>query len=164
MDKKSLLRLLIKLSEEGAVKNIFVKLRQGEANKTLHFVCDPSVDETHTVIRYVSEFGRDMPQYQNFFFRKSNLVFENSPDRDGGESVLVMTRLVFDSTRLDSSYNSRVELSDSTRFESKNLESVSSNTYIWIKKTGVLSGFFLPGLTKKRFGFGFEIWRTCASR
>ena len=32
------------------MKNVFVKLRLGERSKTLHFVCQPDVDETHTVI------------------------------------------------------------------------------------------------------------------
>ncbi len=52
MDKKSLLRLLIRLSEDGAIRNVFVKLRSGERSRTLHFVCEPDVDENHTVIRF----------------------------------------------------------------------------------------------------------------
>ena len=55
MDKKSLLRLLKKLSEEGQVKNIFIKMKFGEREKTLHFVCEPTIDENHTVIQSAVE-------------------------------------------------------------------------------------------------------------
>lgn len=55
MDKKSLLRLLMKLSEEGQIKNIFIKMRFGERVKTLHFVCQPDIDENHTIIQSAVE-------------------------------------------------------------------------------------------------------------
>jgi hypothetical protein len=55
MDKKSLLRLLTKLGNDGQIKNILVKLRFGGKAKTLHFVCEPNVDETHEVIKSAVE-------------------------------------------------------------------------------------------------------------
>ncbi len=55
MDKKSLLRLLVKLSEENQIKNIFMKLKLGTQTKTLHFVCEPGIDERHTVIQSALE-------------------------------------------------------------------------------------------------------------
>ena len=51
MDKKSLQRILTRLATEGQVKNILVKLSFGERNKTLHFICDPGIDEGDEIIR-----------------------------------------------------------------------------------------------------------------
>ena len=55
MDKKSLMRLLVKLGEEGQIKNIVIKMALGEKLKTLHFVCEPHIDENHTVIQSAVE-------------------------------------------------------------------------------------------------------------
>ncbi len=55
MDKKSLLRLLMRLADEGQIKNIVMKLRFGEKSKVLHFVCEPNVEETHDLITSVVE-------------------------------------------------------------------------------------------------------------
>ena len=51
MDKKSLQRILTRLAAEGQIKNILVKLSFGERNKTLHFICDPGIDEGDEIIR-----------------------------------------------------------------------------------------------------------------
>ena len=55
MDKKSLQRLLVRLAEEGQIKNLFVKINIEQdsevINKTIHLVCDPSVDERHQTVR-----------------------------------------------------------------------------------------------------------------
>ena len=55
MDKKSLDRLLDKLAAEGQLKNICVELRHEKRLKTLRFVCEPDIDETHTVIQSALE-------------------------------------------------------------------------------------------------------------
>ncbi len=55
MDKKSLLRLLVQLSEEGQIKNIFMRLSHGDKVKRLHFVCSPDVDANHSVIQSAVE-------------------------------------------------------------------------------------------------------------
>ena len=55
MDKKSLLRLLVKLAEEGLVKNLIFHMKLGEKMKRLHFICDPTIDENHTVIQSALE-------------------------------------------------------------------------------------------------------------
>eukprot|EP00094_Tigriopus_californicus_P009796 TCALIF_09445-PA protein Name:"Similar to Gtf3c1 General transcription factor 3C polypeptide 1 (Rattus norvegicus)" AED:0.03 eAED:0.04 QI:37/0.71/0.62/1/0.85/0.87/8/0/1945 len=55
MDKKSLLRLLVKLHDEGQIKNILVKMNCGDRFKTLHFVCEPNIHENHTVIQSAVE-------------------------------------------------------------------------------------------------------------
>jgi general transcription factor 3C polypeptide 1 len=56
MDKKSLLRLLVKLSEQGLIKNFFVKITDGAGKeKTKHFVCEPDVSEDHTLVQSAIE-------------------------------------------------------------------------------------------------------------
>ncbi len=55
MDKKSLLRTLLKLTEEGQIKNIIIKLELKNRKRTLHFICDPSIDENHSLIRSAVE-------------------------------------------------------------------------------------------------------------
>eukprot|EP00095_Tigriopus_kingsejongensis_P011852 maker-scaffold493_size155937-snap-gene-0.21 protein:Tk11852 transcript:maker-scaffold493_size155937-snap-gene-0.21-mRNA-1 annotation:"general transcription factor 3c polypeptide 1" len=55
MDKKSLLRLLVKLHEEGQIKNIVVKMNAGDKSKTIHFVCEPNITENHTVVQSAVE-------------------------------------------------------------------------------------------------------------
>ena len=57
MDKKSLDRLLDKLAAEGQLKNIYIELRHEKTLrvKTLRFVCEPDIDETHTVIQSAVE-------------------------------------------------------------------------------------------------------------
>ncbi len=55
MDKKSLLRLLVKLSQEGQIKNLFVTLQLSGKSKRLHFVCEPDIDEEHPVVQSAVE-------------------------------------------------------------------------------------------------------------
>ena len=55
MDKKSLQRILTRLAAEGQIKNILVKLSFGERNKTLHFICDPGIEEGDEIIRSAVE-------------------------------------------------------------------------------------------------------------
>merc|ERR1740128_565732 len=55
MDKKSLLRILSKLGKDGQIKNITVQLQLDEKTKCLHFVCEPGIDETNTVIQSAIE-------------------------------------------------------------------------------------------------------------
>jgi hypothetical protein len=43
MDKKSLIRLLMKLSKDGHVKVIKIVLKGGTKEKILSFVCEPDI-------------------------------------------------------------------------------------------------------------------------
>jgi hypothetical protein len=43
MDKKSLIRLLVKLSKDGHVKVIKIVLKGGTKEKMLSFVCEPDI-------------------------------------------------------------------------------------------------------------------------
>lgn len=51
MDRRSLRRLLARLSNEGQIKNMRIVLRCGERERTLNFICQPGVDQNNTVIR-----------------------------------------------------------------------------------------------------------------
>lgn len=55
MDKKSLMRLISKLGKEGQIHNIRCVFKHGEKKKVLHFVCEPGIDETNTVIQSAIE-------------------------------------------------------------------------------------------------------------
>merc|ERR1719186_703471 len=55
MDKKSLLRILSKLGRDGQIKNITVQLELDDKMKNLHFVCEPDIDESNTVIQSAIE-------------------------------------------------------------------------------------------------------------
>lgn len=50
MDRKSLMRLIFKLTEDGHVRLMFVRLQLGEKARTLQFVCDPDLDEKEAVV------------------------------------------------------------------------------------------------------------------
>ncbi|XP_046989076.1 general transcription factor 3C polypeptide 1 [Schistocerca americana] len=58
IDKKSLMRLLSKLSNDGFLKVIKVVLKGGDKEKVLHFVCEPSVTVDHSVIQSAIEQTR----------------------------------------------------------------------------------------------------------
>ena len=51
MDKKSLMRLISKLGKEGQIHNIRCVFKHGDKKKVLHFVCEPGIDESNTVIQ-----------------------------------------------------------------------------------------------------------------
>ncbi|XP_054279271.1 general transcription factor 3C polypeptide 1-like [Macrosteles quadrilineatus] len=51
MDKKSLQRIIRKLALEGHVKHLQVSLKGYDKQKTLVFICHPSVDNDHSVIQ-----------------------------------------------------------------------------------------------------------------
>ena len=55
MDKKSLMRLISKLGKEGQIHNIRCVFRDGDRKKVLHFVCEPGIDESNTVIQSAIE-------------------------------------------------------------------------------------------------------------
>ncbi|CAG2055942.1 unnamed protein product, partial [Timema podura] len=55
IDKKSLLRLLLKLGNDGHVKIFKVVLKGEKKEKVLSFVCDPSISSDHTVIQSAIE-------------------------------------------------------------------------------------------------------------
>ena len=55
MDKKSLMRLISKLGKEGQIHNIRCVFRNGDRKKVLHFVCEPGIDESNTVIQSAIE-------------------------------------------------------------------------------------------------------------
>nr|CAD7571813.1 unnamed protein product [Timema californicum] len=55
IDKKSLLRLLLKLGNDGHVKIFKVVLKGENKEKVLSFVCDPSISSDHTVIQSAIE-------------------------------------------------------------------------------------------------------------
>ncbi|XP_066593076.1 general transcription factor 3C polypeptide 1 [Prorops nasuta] len=55
IDKKSLIRLLQKLAKDNLVKNIKLTLNANGKEKHLTFVCDPSIDTDHTVIKSAVE-------------------------------------------------------------------------------------------------------------
>lgn len=58
IDKKSLMRLLSKLSNDGFLKVIKVVLKGEDKEKVLHFVCEPSVTVDHSVIQSAIEQAR----------------------------------------------------------------------------------------------------------
>jgi hypothetical protein len=55
MDRKSLRRILSNLAESGFIKNIRIKLKLGQKTKELLFICDPNIDESHTIIQSAVE-------------------------------------------------------------------------------------------------------------
>ena len=55
MDKKSLMRLICKLGKEGQIHNIRCVLKNGDKKKVLHFVCEPGIEESNTVIQSAIE-------------------------------------------------------------------------------------------------------------
>lgn len=55
MDRKSLHRILESMAEAGHIKNIRIKLKFGQKTKELLFICDPSIDESHTIIQSALE-------------------------------------------------------------------------------------------------------------
>jgi len=55
MDKKSLMRLISKLGKEGQIHNIRCVFKHGDKKKVLHFVCEPGIDESNTVIQSAIE-------------------------------------------------------------------------------------------------------------
>ena len=55
MDKKSLMRLISKLGKEGQIHNIRCVFQNGDRRKILHFVCEPGIDESNTVIQSAIE-------------------------------------------------------------------------------------------------------------
>lgn len=55
MDRKSLHRILSNLADQGHIKNIRIKLKFGQKTKELLFICDPNIDESHTIIQSALE-------------------------------------------------------------------------------------------------------------
>lgn len=55
IDKKSLMRLLLKLAKDGYVKYMKATLSSGYRVKSICFVCDPSITENHSVIQSALE-------------------------------------------------------------------------------------------------------------
>ena len=55
MDKKSLMRLISKLGKEGQIHNIRCVFQNRDRRKILHFVCEPGIDESNTVIQSAIE-------------------------------------------------------------------------------------------------------------
>ena len=55
MDRKSLHRILSTMAEQGFVKNIRIKLKLGQKTKEMLFICDPNIDESHTIIQSAME-------------------------------------------------------------------------------------------------------------
>lgn len=51
MDRRSLRRLLARLSNEGQLKQMRIVLRCGDRERTLNFICQPGVDNNNSVIR-----------------------------------------------------------------------------------------------------------------
>lgn len=51
MDRRSLKRLLARLANEGQLKQMRINLRCGERERALNFICQPDVDQNHSVIR-----------------------------------------------------------------------------------------------------------------
>ncbi|XP_045025411.1 general transcription factor 3C polypeptide 1 isoform X2 [Daphnia magna] len=51
MDRRSLKRLLARLSNEGQLKNMRIVLRCGDRERALNFICQPGVDQNNSVIR-----------------------------------------------------------------------------------------------------------------
>ncbi|PSN39178.1 hypothetical protein C0J52_14051 [Blattella germanica] len=77
IDKKSLLRLLVKLSKDGHIKVIKIVLKGGEKEKMLSFVCEPYITTDHTIIQSAIEQAK-----MKFFIlgkdRVSKLCAENA--------------------------------------------------------------------------------------
>ncbi|GFG28372.1 hypothetical protein Cfor_01748 [Coptotermes formosanus] len=55
IDKKSLVRLLVKLSRDGHVKVIKIVLKGGTKEKVLSFVCEPDITTDHSIIQSAIE-------------------------------------------------------------------------------------------------------------
>ena len=51
IDRRSLRRLLARLSAEGQIKQMRIVLRCGEREKALNFICQPGVDQSSSIIR-----------------------------------------------------------------------------------------------------------------
>ena len=49
------MRLISKLGKEGQIHNIRCVFQNGDRRKILHFVCEPGIDETNTVIQSAIE-------------------------------------------------------------------------------------------------------------
>ena len=55
IDKKSVARLLQKLAKDNLVKFIKLTLTDGDRQKTITYICDPSIDKSHTLIQSAVE-------------------------------------------------------------------------------------------------------------
>lgn len=71
IDKKSLMRLIFKLSRDGYVKFRKATLKADFKEKTVCFICDPSIDDDHSVIHSALE------QYKMKFFIGSKFKDDN---------------------------------------------------------------------------------------
>ena len=69
MDRRSLKRLLARLSNEGQLKNMRIVLRCGDRERALNFICQPGVDQNNSVIRSAI----DQAKMKLFCIAKHNL-------------------------------------------------------------------------------------------
>ena len=55
IDKKSLARLLQRLAKDNLVKYIKLTLSDGERQKIVTYICDPTIDKNHSLLQSVVE-------------------------------------------------------------------------------------------------------------
>ena len=81
MDRRSLKRLLVRLANEKQIKSIRTVLRCGDKERTLHFICQPSITMENSVIRSAIEQAK----LKLFCVSKSGLTrysFKNNQQSD----------------------------------------------------------------------------------
>ncbi|XP_069672695.1 general transcription factor 3C polypeptide 1 [Periplaneta americana] len=80
IDKKSLLRLLAKLSKDGHIKVIKIVLKGGNKEKMLSFVCEPDITTDHSLIQSAVEQAK----MKFFILGKERLVrsYEGKANED----------------------------------------------------------------------------------
>ncbi|XP_034950383.1 general transcription factor 3C polypeptide 1 [Chelonus insularis] len=91
IDKKSLVRLLQKLAVDNLVKNIKLTLSANGKQKSLTFICDPSINVNHSVIRSAVEQARVkfcLTRFNKEMKNNANLSKnKNNSDNDLGKST-----------------------------------------------------------------------------
>ncbi|XP_063986134.1 general transcription factor 3C polypeptide 1 [Diachasmimorpha longicaudata] len=98
IDKKSLLRLLQKLSAENLVKNINLTLTSKGRKKSITFICDPSIDINHTVIQSAVEQARI--KFCVMKCHRSKSTFSEADDENSPQKRL-KRKCKLDTTTLD---------------------------------------------------------------
>ena len=124
MDRKSLHRILSKLASEGQIKTINIKLTHPDSKKEkeMTFVCEPNVNEEHTIIQSAVDQAK----------MKFNIV---PKDRDSLQKIkdeLVATKENIKNikkSKLSEGFNSNLDDKDVISKQEKSTDSLTSPKY-----------------------------------
>lgn len=85
IDKKSLMRLVVKLSKDGYIKYKKATLTSDQKEKTVCFICDAGIDDDHSII----SSALDQAKMKFFINTKEKMQEENDPPAKNQEPVAV---------------------------------------------------------------------------